>query len=121
LFITLKENIMRVLSMLVFTFSVLAAPLAMAAEARIDFTSPADGARLDAKAPITLTYELTLVGDADHAHLYVDGREATLLRQAKGSYTLDPLAQGKHEICAKLVNKNHTPIGVERCIKITAE
>ena len=69
----------------------------------------------------TLYYELTLVGDANHAHLYVDGREATLLRQAKGSVTLDPLAQGKHEICAKLVNKNHTPIGVERCIKITAE
>src|SRR3989338_8105897 len=42
-------------------------------------------------------------------------------RQKKGSSTLDPLMPGMHEICAKMVNKNHTPIGVERCIKVTAE
>jgi hypothetical protein len=28
------------------------------------------------------------------------------------------MAPGNHQICIKIVNKNHTPIGVERCIKV---
>ena len=112
---------MRNLSMLVLIFTSLVASSAMAAEAKIDITSPADGSRLDVKAQSKLAYEVTLGGEADHAHLYVDGKQTALLRQKKGSHTLDPLMPGMHEICAKMVNKNHTPIGVERCIKVTAE
>lgn len=112
---------MRNLSMLVFILTSLSASLAIAAEAKIDITSPADGSRLEANAQSKLDYQVTLGGGADHAHLYVDGKETGLLRQMKGSYTLDPMTRGMHEICAKLVNKNHTPIGVERCIKVTAE
>jgi hypothetical protein len=51
----------------------------------------------------------------------VDGKEAALLRQMKGSYTMETLSMGNHEICIKIVNKNHTPIGVERCIKVDVE
>ncbi|HEU0219183.1 MAG TPA: hypothetical protein VFQ98_00085 [Gallionella sp.] len=112
---------MRNLSMLVFILASLAASLALAAGAKIDITSPADGSRLDAKAQSKFAYEITLGGDADHAHLYVDGKQVALLRQTKGSLTLDPMARGMHEVCARMVNKNHTPIGVERCIKVTAE
>ena len=119
--ITLKEKDMRNLSKLVFIFSSLAASLAMAADAKIDIISPADGAKVDAKSHVTLSYEITRGGGSDHAHLYVDGREATLLRQEKGSYTLDLLEPGVHQICAKMVDKNHTPTGVERCIKVTAQ
>ena len=112
---------MRNLSMLLLTLTTLAAPLAVAADAKIDIISPADGARLTANAQSKLDYEVTLGGGGDHAHLYVDGKETGLLRQTKGSYTLDPMPRGMHEICARMVNKNHTPIGVERCIKVTAE
>ena len=112
---------MRNLSMSLLILTTLAASPAVAAEAKIDITSPADGARLDAKAQSKLAYEVTLGGEADHAHLYVDGKQVALLRQKKGSSTLDPLMPGMHEICAKMVNKNHTPTGVERCIKVTAE
>lgn len=112
---------MRNLSMMVLILTGFTAPLAFAAEARIDITHPADGSRLEAKAESRLDYEVTLGGAADHAHLYVDGKETGLLRQTKGSYTLEPMARGKHEICAKLVNKNHTPIGVERCVKVNAD
>ncbi len=112
---------MRNLSMLVLILTSLTASLALAADARIDLTSPADGSKLDAKAQTKVSYEFTLAGNADHAHLYVDNKLATLLRQPKGSYMLDPLARGPHEICAKMVDKNHTPIGVDRCIKVTAE
>lgn len=119
--ITLKEKIMRNLSMLVFILASSTASLAVAAEAKIDIIAPADGAKLDARAQSKLDYEVTLGGGGDHAHLYVDGKETGLLRQKKGSYTLDPMTRGMHEICARMVNKNHTPIGVERCIKVTAE
>ena len=112
---------MRNLPMLVLILASLAASPAMAAEAKIDITSPADGSRLDAKAQSKLAYEVIMGGEGDHAHLYVDGKQVALLRQMKGSHTLDPLARGMHEICAKMVNKNHTPIGVERCIKVTSE
>ena len=112
---------MRNLFLLAFILTNLLALPAVAAEAKIDITSPADGARLDAKAQSKLTYEITLGGGGDHAHLYVDGKQVGLLRQTKGGHTLDPLMPGKHEICARMVDKNHTPIGVQRCIKVTAE
>lgn len=112
---------MRNLSMLALVLTSLAAQPVAAAEARIDITSPADGAKIKAGMPSQLAYEFNLGGEADHAHLYVDEKMVSLLRQKKGSQTIDPLMAGMHEICAKMVDKNHTPVGVERCIKITAE
>src|SRR3972149_11867853 len=112
---------MRNLSMLVLILTSFAAPPATAAEPKIDIVSPVDGAKLDVMEQNKLDYSITPGGGGDHIHLYVDGKEAALLRQMKGSYTLESLAPGNHEICIKIVNKNHTPIGVERCIKVTAE
>ncbi|WP_435627817.1 hypothetical protein [Candidatus Ferrigenium straubiae] len=112
---------MRKLSMLALMLTSLAALPAAAAEAKIDIISPADGSKIKAGMPSQLAYEVTLGGGADHAHLYVDGKMAGLLRQKKGSHTLDPLTPGMHGICARLVDKNHTPTGMERCIEVTAE
>jgi len=112
---------MRNLSMLVFVIASVAAPLAMAAESTIEIISPADGAKLDAMEQSKMEYNVTLGNGADHIHVYVDGKEAALLRQMKGSYTMATLAPGNHEICIKIVNKNHTPIGVERCIKVEVD
>ncbi|OFZ67239.1 MAG: hypothetical protein A2V79_12485 [Betaproteobacteria bacterium RBG_16_56_24] len=112
---------MRNLSMLALVLTGLAAPLAVAAESKVEISSPKDGARLDAMEQNKLVYNITPGGAGDHMHVYVDGKETALLRQMKGSHTLETLAPGKHEICIKIVNKNHTPIGVERCIKVTAE
>ena len=109
------------LPILAFIFTSLAASPALAAGAKIDIISPSDGSRLDDMERHELVYEVTLGGGGEHVHLYVDGKETTLLRRTKGSITLDPMARGMHEICAKMVNKNHTPIGVERCIKVTVE
>jgi len=112
---------MRNLSMLVLVLASVAAPLATAAESKIEISSPVDGAKLDAMEQNKLDYNITLANDGDHIHVYVDGKEAALLRQMKGSYTLESMAQGNHEICIKIVNKNHTPVGVERCIKVEVE
>ena len=112
---------MRNLSMLILVLASVAAPLATAAETKIEISSPADGAKLDAMEQNKLDYSVTLGSGADHIHVYVDGKEAALLRQTKGSYTMETLSPGNHEICIKIVNKNHTPIGVERCIKVGVE
>jgi hypothetical protein len=112
---------MRYLSMLVVILTGFAAPLAVAAESKIEISAPIEGAKLDAKAQNKLDYNITLGNGGDHIHVYVDGKQAALLRQMKGSYTLDPLAQGSHDICIKIVNKNHTPVGVDRCVKVTAQ
>jgi hypothetical protein len=112
---------MRNLFMLVIVIASIAAPLAMAAESTIEIISPSDGAKLDAMEQSKIEYDVTLGRGADHIHVYVDGKESALLRQMKGSYTMETLAPGYHEICIKLVNKNHTPIGVERCIKVEVD
>ena len=89
------------------------------AGSKVIIIAPADGARLDAKAQIKLDYDINLSGDGDHAHLYVDDRRIAMLRQMKGSYMIFPLDPGMRVICIKVVNSNHTPIGAERCIKVT--
>lgn len=112
---------MRNLSMLVLVLTSLSAPLSVAAESKIDISSPVEGAKLDAMEQNKLDYNITPGNGGDHIHVYVDDKETALLRQLKGSHTLESLAPGKHEICIKVVNKNHTPIGVERCIKVEVE
>lgn len=112
---------MRNLSLLMLVLTSLAAPLAMAADRNIDIISPVDGAKLDSKAENKMDYSVNLGEEGGHIHVYVDDEEMAVLRQMKGSYTFDPLAKGKHDICIKIVNRNHTPSGVERCIKVTVE
>lgn len=112
---------MQDLPIILLMLTSLSGPAALAAEAKIDITSPANDSRLEAKAQNKIVYDVTLNGKGDHIHVYVDGKQTALLRQMKGSHNLDPLTQGKHEICIKMVDKNHTPVGVERCVKVVAE
>ena len=57
----------------------------------------------------------------DHTHIYVDGNQKAVLMKLKDTHTLDALTKGKHDICIKIVNKAHSPIGVEQCVSVTAE
>jgi len=107
--------------MLFVVLASIVSPPAMAAGTKIDISSPVDGAKLDAKEQNKLDYNITLANDGDHIHVYVDDKETALLRQMKGSHTLESLAPGKHEICIKIVNRNHTPIDIERCVKVTVQ
>ena len=94
---------------------------AVAAEGSVTIRSPVDGATLDVMEQNKVDYEVVPGPGGDHVHLYVDGEEAAILRQLKGSYTLENLASGQHDLCVKVVNKNHTPIGVEKCIAVTVQ
>jgi hypothetical protein len=99
---------------------VLAFPV-YAQDAAVKILSPADGATLDAKAKNQVTYDTVPGPKGDHVHVYVDGSEVAVLRQLKGSYALESLAAGSHQLCIKVVDKNHTPIGVEKCVKVTVK
>ena len=92
-----------------------------AAVAKVDIISPADGAKLNIKAENKVDYNITLGGDGNHAHIYVDDRRIGMLRKMQGSYNIDYLDPGKREICIKIVNSSHTPIGVGRCVTVMAE
>lgn len=96
-------------------------PLVLADDASVTISSPANGAKLSRTEQTKINYEVMLGSKGDHTHLYVDDKEMGVLRQLKGSYTLESLAQGKHEVCIKIVNKGHTPIGTQQCIKVSVE
>ena len=93
--------------------------ISLAQNASVQITSPADGAKLDAMAQNKVDYDVMPGPNGDHVHLYVDNKEAAILRQLKGSYTLATLSPGQHDICVKVVNKGHTPIGLEQCVKVS--
>jgi hypothetical protein len=94
---------------------------ALAQEGSVTISSPADGAKLKAKDDNRVTYEIVPGAKGDHSHLYIDGKEVAVLRELKGSAPLKSLAPGAHDVCVKAVNKSHTPIGVEKCIKVAVE
>lgn len=80
--------------------------------------APVAGAFLDAKTRHKLEYEIKPSAGGHHVHVYVDDIEVAILRQLKGSYDLPKLKLGRSEICVKVVNAKHVPIGVESCIHV---
>jgi len=115
-----KELTMTLLKPLLLICSLGLSGAVLADDASVTISSPADGAKVSASAPTQVTYSVVPGPKGDHVHLYVDGGEASVLRQLKGSHTVDTLTAGPHTICIKVVDKSHTPIGVEKCIKVTA-
>jgi hypothetical protein len=93
--------------------------MSFAQNTSVKITSPADGSQLDATAKNKVLYEVMPGPHGDHVHLYVDNKEAAILRQLKGSHELASLSPGRHDICIKVVNKGHTPIGEDQCVKVT--
>ncbi|RPH65733.1 MAG: hypothetical protein EHM83_05675 [Burkholderiales bacterium] len=112
---------MRTLSAVLLICASLDAAEALAAEPFVRITQPANGAQLDAMDQNRLVYEVDPGPRGDHVHVYVDDREVGILRQLKGSYTLETLAPGERRICIRVVNKAHTPIGVQDCVTARVE
>ena len=97
------------------------APLVFAETASVSISSPLDGVKLDPKVRCRVYYDVTLGPKGHHAHLYLDNKQVAELRRIKDSYTLSSLALGEHEICVKIVNKGHKPIGAQQCNKVSVE
>jgi hypothetical protein len=116
-----KEIVMRISSVSPILGAALlaCAQTSLAENASVKITAPANGTRLDAMAQNKVAYDIRPGPKGDHVHLYVDRKEAAILRQLKGSYTLATLAPGPHDICVRVVDKGHTPIGVEQCVTVS--
>lgn len=112
---------MRKLYIMLLILAGFSASLAMAAESQVEIISPVEGAKLDGMEQNKIVYNVTRGSGGDHVHIYIDGTEKALMREMKGSYTMEMLVAGDHELCIKIVNKNHTPIGVEKCVNVTVE
>ena len=93
--------------------------VAQAEDNPVAISSPADGSKV-ALTGIKLVYDVTPTPKAEHVHIYVDGEQASQQHQLKGSYTIDKLNAGKHTLCVRVVDKGHTPIGQEGCVRVTA-
>lgn len=96
-----------------------ASPSLALAQGSVKIQSPANGATLDALDENRLVYEVEPGPRGDHVHVYVDNKEVGILRKLKGSYLLESMAAGKRNICVKVVNKAHVPIGLEQCVQVT--
>jgi len=87
-------------------------------EGSVTITSPETGATLDAGASNMLVYDVKPGASGDHVHIYIDDAEADILRELSGSYTLPTLAAGEREICVRVVNRAHVPIGINGCVQV---
>ena len=92
-----------------------------AGEPYAKITYPHDGEKLGATSRKQVDYEVDPGPRGDHIHLYVDNKEAAILRKLAGSHPLDSMAPGPHALCIKVVNKAHVPIGVEQCVNVNVE
>lgn len=112
---TLFSGIVLALSFALFS------PFVAAGEPFAKITYPHDGDKLGAMSKKQIDYEVDPGPRGDHIHLYVDDREAVILRKLAGSHPLESMAPGLHELCIKVVNKAHAPIGVEKCVNVKME
>jgi hypothetical protein len=112
---------MRILLATAAAIAVVAPHAVRAADPFVRIIEPADGARLDAMALNRLVYKVDPGPGGDHVHVYADDKEIGILRRLEGSYTLETLRPGPQTLCIKVVNKAHTPIGVQQCVKVTVE
>lgn len=94
---------------------------AIAAEPSVTISAPEDGATLDVMEQNQIAYSVTPGPKGDHVHVYVDDAEVDILRSLEGSYTLPSLEPGQRNLCIKVVNRAHVPIGVEDCVNVTVE
>lgn len=90
-------------------------------KASVTILSPKEGAVLPSSEDVIIEYEMTPGPKGDHVHFYVDGGNAGLLRQKKGSFNMTKLKLGKHVLTVKLVNAGHVPIGVETSVNVTVK
>lgn len=96
-------------------------PASGLAQGKVTITSPTQGAILDPMDENRLVYDVNPGPRGDHVHVYVDNKEVGILRKLKGDYLLDNLDSGKHNICVKVVNKAHVPVGIQQCVQVTVK
>ena len=89
--------------------------------ATIKILSPTDHSEIDAGESYPLSYEVALEAGSDHFHVWVDDKRGPGIHETKGAYKLPGMTPGEHTIMIKLVDKDHTPTGPKKSIKVIAK
>lgn len=89
------------------------------AEGHVRIKAPAEGAMFERTSGIKLVYDVAPGPKGHHVHVHLDGTEHGILRRLRGVYGFPPLSPGRHELCVKVVNRAHVPIGVQECVSVT--
>lgn len=117
----MKNRFASSMTILLLALGFATATVVAAEEGSVTITSPEDGTTLDAMGANELVYEVEPGPRGDHVHVYVDDAEVGILRELSGSYTLAALEAGERNICIRVVNRAHVPVGTEGCVKVTVE
>ena len=96
-------------------------PITLAAESAITISSPKDGDKFKSTEKIKISYKATFGKNDHHLHLYVDDQPEIMLKKVKGTFTLEPLAPGKHGICIRIQDKEHADTGIQECAMFRVE
>lgn len=91
------------------------------ADPNLKILTPVDGGVVKEGESVPVKYDIKPNPGGDHSHIYIDHKEAGILRRKKATFTLDPLPPGEHSICLKVVNRAHAPIGQTTCITVTCK
>lgn len=117
----MKSKLTLGMTSLLLVLGLNAAQVTLADEPSVTIKSPDDGAKLDVMEQHQLVYEVVPGPRGDHVHVYIDDVEVDILRELEGSYTLPSIDTGEHDLCIRVVNKAHVPIGIEGCITVSME
>lgn len=110
---------MRNLSGLLVTLMLVGtASLAWADESTIEIIAPKDGAEVKVDLPMVLQYKVALAGKGDRIQISLDGQKVILLRRTQGSFTMERLPLGAHDICIDVVDKQRNPTGDQQCVQV---
>ncbi|HXW64539.1 MAG TPA: hypothetical protein VEK74_05615 [Burkholderiaceae bacterium] len=91
------------------------------ADGKVTITSPADGAMVDSKSAVKVSFEADPGKEGDHLHLYADGKKIDVIHQLKGTAEVPALAPGPHKICLAVNTKAHVATGAEGCVNVTSK
>ena len=106
---------------LLLTLALWALSMVVQAQGMVTILSPEEGARRSALDENQITYRVVPGPRGDHVHLYDNGHEIAVIRHLEGSYPLSAVGMGAREVCIKVVNRAHVPIGIEGCVNIVVE
>lgn len=94
------------------------ASCAWANESIIEIIAPKDGAEVKIDLPVVLEYKVVLAGKGDRILISLDGQKVILLRRTQGTFNLDKVPLGAHDICIDVVDKKRNPTGDQQCVQI---
>jgi hypothetical protein len=90
---------------------------ARAEDSTVEIIAPMADASIFIDRPYEVKYKATLAGKGDRIELFLDDQKQVRLRQLEGSYVMEKLPIGLHEICIKVMDKKNQPTGDQDCVE----